>query len=199
MISKEQYDADNRKINLALEFANRKHSAVVNKDGTMGQRRKGSRLPYIIHPLEVWMILRNNNCSADVQVAGLLHDTLEDTGATPDEIEKLFGREVRELVVTESEDKSKSWKERKQHTIDSMVGASLETMQVCCADKLANCRSQAYDFRLIGDRLFERFNREATPELQSWYYHGVVKALKPLEGMKMYDELKEVVRQVYGE
>ena len=66
-------------------------------------------------------------------------------------------------------------------------------MQVCCADKLSNCKAQLYDFKQIGKALFERFNKESTPELQAWYYKGVVNALKPLEGMQMYEELKEAV------
>lgn len=199
MISKEQYKEENLKIAEAIRFATEKHASVINKDGSIGQLRKGSNLPYIVHPMEVWQILRNNNCSAIVQIAGILHDTLEDTNTTPEEIEAKFGSEVLALVSSESEDKSKTWKERKQHTIDALAKDSIETMQVCCADKLSNCKSQLYDYKQIGDALFERFNKESTPELQAWYYKGVVNALKPLEGMQMYEELKSTVKELYGE
>ncbi len=198
MISKEQYKADNELIAEAIRFATEKHSSVVNKDGTVGQLRKGSCLPYIVHPMEVWQILRNNNCSAKVQIAGLLHDTLEDTDTTPEEIKEKFGLEVLALVKSESEDKTKTWKERKQHTIDALAKDSIETMQVCCADKLSNCKAQLYDFKQIGDALFERFNKESTPELQAWYYKSIVKALSPLKGMQMYSELEETVKELYG-
>ena len=198
MISKEQYKADNELIAEAIRFATEKHSSVVNKDGTVGQLRKGSCLPYIVHPMEVWQILRNNNCSAKVQIAGLLHDTLEDTDTTPEEIKEKFGSEVLALVKSESEDKTKTWKERKQHTIDALAKDSIETMQVCCADKLSNCKAQLYDFKQIGDALFERFNKESTPELQAWYYKNIVKALTPLKGMQMYSELEETVKELYG-
>lgn len=198
MISKEQYKADNELIAEAIRFATEKHSSVVNKDGTVGQLRKGSCLPYIVHPMEVWQILRNNNCSAKVQIAGLLHDTLEDTDTTPEEIKEKFGLEVLALVKSESEDKTKTWKERKQHTIDALAKDSIETMQVCCADKLSNCKAQLYDFKQIGDALFERFNKESTPELQAWYYKSIVKALSPLTGMQMYSELEETVKELYG-
>ena len=195
----ERYAKENALISKAINFAVEKHSTVKNPDGTIGQKRKGSNLPYIIHPIEVWQILRNNDCSVEVQVAGLLHDTLEDTNATPEEIKESFGEEILSLVLTESEDKSKTWKERKQHTIDALANDSIETMQVCCADKLSNCRAQLYDYKQIGDALFDRFNKQSTPELQAWYYKSIVKALTPLKGMKMYDELCEVVKELYGE
>lgn len=188
MISIEQYENDNKRIAAAIAFATEKHASQV---------RKGSELPYIIHPMEVWTILRENNCNVNVQIAGLLHDTLEDTDTTPEEIDLKFGPAVRALVETESEDKSKTWKERKQHTIDALAEDTIETMMVCCADKLSNCRAQLYDYKQIGDKLFERFNKESTPELQGWYYRSLVEALKPLSGMKMYEELKAVVGELY--
>lgn len=194
-----RYADENALISEAINFAIKKHSSVLNPDGSIGQKRKGSNLPYIVHPIEVWQILRNNDCSVEVQVAGLLHDTLEDTDTTPQEIEELFGDRILHLVMSESEDKSKTWKERKQHTIDALVNESKATMQVCCADKLSNCRAQLYDYRQIGDALFDRFNKQSTPELQAWYYKSIVKALAPLSKMQMYKELCEVVKELYGE
>lgn len=195
---KSQYDQSNALITQAILFAMEKHGSVKNKDGTIGQKRKGSGLPYIIHPMEVWQILRNNNCSTTVQVAGLLHDTLEDTDTSPEEIKEKFGADVLALVQTESEDKTKSWKERKQATLDALEKASHETKQVCCADKLSNCLAQLYDYNQIGDALFERFNKESTPQLQGWYYKGIVKALSSLEGEKMYADLKDTVIKLYS-
>lgn len=194
-----QYNQSNALITQAILFAMEKHGSVKNKDGTIGQKRKGSGLPYIVHPMEVWQILRNNNCSTVVQIAGLLHDTLEDTDATPEEIKEKFGADVLALVQTESEDKSKSWKERKQATLDALEKASTETKQVCCADKLSNCLAQLYDYNQIGDALFERFNKQSTPELQGWYYKGIVKALASLEGMEMYSDLQKTVKNLYGD
>ena len=220
----ERYTKENALISKAINFAVEKHSSVKNPDGTIGQKRKGSNLPYIVHPIEVWQILRNNDCSVEAQVAGLLHDTLEDTKATPEEIKEAFGEEILSLVLTESEDKSKTWKERKQHTIDHLLelatrmsreqkggissdfsnensgtSKNRDILCVTCADKLSNCRAQLYDYKQIGDALFDRFNKQSTPELQAWYYKSIVKALAPLKGMKMYDELCEVVKELYGD
>ena len=115
------------KIHNAIIFASIKHQ---------NQKRKGTNLPYIVHPMEVMQILTENGCSENVIVAGILHDTLEDTDTTPQEIEKEFGKDILAIVQSESEDKSKTWKERKQHTIDCLKTDSLETKLVCCADKL---------------------------------------------------------------
>lgn len=200
MVSVEEYDKECARIDKAIDFAVKKHSAVVAKDGSMGQKRKGSNLPYIIHPLEVWMILRDNNCSVDVQIAGLLHDTIEDAGVTPNEIERVFGKRILELVEEESEDKTKTWKERKQATIDFLFAnpQDIEGLCITCADKLSNCRAQLYDYSQIGERLFDRFNKQSSAKLQGWYYRSIVEALKPLEGMRMYEELKEIVEKLYS-
>lgn len=162
----------------------------------MNQKRKGSSLPYIVHPMEVWTILRNNFCSVNVQIAGILHDTIEDAGLPPELIEKKFGKEVLALVVNETEDKTKTWKERKLHTVERLRNSPIEVKQVACADKLSNCRAQYYDFMMIGDTLWERFNRGY--EDQSWYYKNIVESLSALEGMEMYTELKSMVNKVYG-
>ena len=64
------------KIHNAIIFASIKHQ---------NQKRKGTNLPYIVHPMEVMQILTENGCSENVIVAGILHDTLEDTDTTPQE------------------------------------------------------------------------------------------------------------------
>lgn len=166
-------------IHEAIEFAAVKHRNQV---------RKGTDTPYIVHPMEVMYILAENGCDETVIAAGLLHDTVEDAGATLKEIEEKFGKEVADIVAAESEDKSKSWQERKQTTIDRLPDVSFEAQLVCCADKLANVRSMFYDYQKIGEKLWERFN--APKEKIAWYYAGTVDALSVLEDYDMYQELK---------
>ena len=96
------------KIHNAIIYAAKKHE---------GQVRKGTDTPYIVHPMEVMQILTAAGCGEDVIVAGILHDTVEDTDATLEEISALFGEKVARLVAHESEDKSKTWRERKSATI----------------------------------------------------------------------------------
>jgi len=176
-------------IHEAIIFATFKHNASKYPN------RKETNIPYITHPMEVMQILTANNCSEKVIVAGILHDTLEDTYTKSDEISEKFGQEVLEIVQSESEDKSKSWEERKQTTIDHLKTASLETKLVCCADKLANIRSMASDKITVGDQLWERFN--ATKERIQWYYVGVSSALTGLENYPMYKELNVLINEVF--
>jgi (p)ppGpp synthase/HD superfamily hydrolase len=172
-------------IHEAIVFAARKHA---------GQVRKGADTPYFSHPAEVMQILTANGCPERVIIAGILHDTLEDTAATPEEIRSLFGEDVLRIVQAESEDKSKTWKERKQAAIDRLAGDSLEARLVCCADKLSNLRSMAADLDTVGEKLWERFN---APKADiEWYYRGIAAALG-LPGYKMFEELADLLGEVF--
>lgn len=183
------------RIQEAIIFATLKHE---------GQKRKGTEIPYIVHPMEVMQILTALNCDENVIIAGILHDTLEDTDATPDEIRQLFGADVLAIVLTESEDKSKTWKERKQATIDRVKTDSAETKIVCFADKLSNVRSMARDKRAIGAELWKRFNSDK--ESIAWYYRGIADGLKNASAAcdcckfaRLYKEFTETIDFVFSD
>lgn len=159
------------------------------------QFRKGTDIPYIVHPMEVMYILSENNCSKDVIIAGILHDVLEDTVATPDEIKRLFGAHVLSLVMSETQDATKPWKERRLAALVKIQSDSLEAQQVFCADKLSNIKSIYADKLDIGDDVFKRFN--APKADVKWYYQGIVAALNKLDHYKMKEELKEFVTEVF--
>ncbi len=147
----------------AIEFATRAHRH---------QHRKGTGVPYIVHPLGVAHILIDLGCPEDLVVAGLLHDTVEDTCVTLDEIRDRFGRSVAELVRGASEpDKSDSWENRKHHTIEYLKTASENVALLACADKLDNIRSMRRDHSRMGDAIWERFKRNR--EKQCWYYRNL--------------------------
>ncbi|GHV79358.1 hypothetical protein AGMMS49944_11490 [Spirochaetia bacterium] len=174
-------------IHNAITFAAKKHD---------GQKRKGTDIPYIVHPLEVMQILTENECEKEVIIAGILHDTLEDTDTKPEEISRLFGDQILSIVEAESEDKSKSWKERKQSTIDHLAGISFESVLVCCADKLSNLRSMYVDLQDSGDKLWERFN--AGKDDIKWYYTSMVKEMSFLADYKMFVELEYLIQEVFN-
>ena len=165
-------------IQKAIIFATLKHE---------GQKRKGTDIPYIVHPMEVMQILTELQCSENVIIAGILHDTLEDTNTTPEEIEKLFGPDILAIVKTESEDKTKTWKERKVATIEYLKNADSKTKLVCFADRLSNIRSMYRDKLEVGAELWKRFN--ADKESIKWYYSSIAVALSMTGVNKRYDEL----------
>lgn len=118
----------------ALAYAARQHR---------DQRRKGNeQAPYINHLVDVTDLLWRVGGVRDITVltAGLLHDTIEDTGTTADEIEQLFGREVRDVVLEVTDDKSLPKEERKRLQVLHAADKSLRAQQVKLADKISNVR-----------------------------------------------------------
>lgn len=99
------------------------------------------------------------------------------------------------IVNCESEDKSKTWKERKQHTINCLKSDRLEVRLVCCGDKLSNIMSIEADKKKIGEKIFQRFN--APKDQLEWYYRSIAENLN-LEGYKMFDEYKAAVERVFS-
>lgn len=155
----------------AIQYAVIKHS---------GQVRKGTDIPYIVHPLEVMTLLAAMRAEKETVIAGVLHDTIEDTDATYEDISHRFGEAVANMVYGHSEDKSLSWQERKEYAIAEAASAELEMKKQILADKLSNMRAIHRDYMAIGDKLWERFN--AGSEKQSWYYGGMTDALSDLAG-----------------
>ena len=118
----------------ALVFAAERHR---------NQRRKDSeRSPYINHPLDVVEILWRMGGVRDsaTLVAAALHDTVEDTGTRPEEIEDLFGPEVRDLVLEVSDDKSLPKEERKRLQVEHAGHKSTQAKLIKLADKITNVR-----------------------------------------------------------
>ena len=173
-------------LHKAIEFAALKHR---------NQIRKGVDVPYIVHPMEVLQILAANGCSLNVQIAGVLHDTVEDTDTTIEEVEAVFGKEIAELVQSDTEDKSLSWQERKQSTIDNIKNESREAQEILCADKLSNIKGLYYDLNKDGESVWSRF--KGTPAQTEWYYRSIIKELSGFAGRPMYEELKTYVDMVF--
>ena len=124
--------ADTTKLLRAASFAARKHR---------DQRRKGNhQAPYINHPIEVATLVATIGRCDDIAVlqAALLHDTIEDTDATPEEIEREFGAEVRGLVLEMTDDMSMPSPQRKQHQVTRASGLSRNAKLIKIADKIAN-------------------------------------------------------------
>ena len=169
-IKETEYEYGNELLNKAIIFATERHA---------GQVRKGTTIPYITHPLETMTILNAMKADTYLLMAGVLHDVLEDTDTTGNEILERFGTDVMSLVAGHSEDKSKTWKERKETAIRECAEASFRMKMLIMADKTANLRSMYNDFKLVGNKLWERFN--ADKELQAWYYSNMIDSLAEMQ------------------
>lgn len=160
------------------------------------QVRKNTDIPYIAHPVAVGLMLMKAGYNDELVAAGILHDTVEDTSITLEEIQQQFGPKIAQIVEGCSEpDKSLPWKDRKEHTIDFLKTASEEIRVVVCADKLHNIRSIRKEYEQIGDNVWERFN--AGKEQQKWYYTNVVESLGHQSSFHLLTELRKEVAELF--
>ena len=176
-------------IQKAAEFAEKAHEGKV---------RKGTSVPYIVHPLETAAIVSGMTGDEEVICAALLHDVIEDAGVTYKELEKQFGARVAGLVQAESEDKTKSWQERKQTTVLHMETAPVEVKMICLGDKLSNLRSTAADLLLKGESVWEKF-REKDKRKHEWYYRSIYARLSGLEKETAYAEYGMLLQKIFGQ
>lgn len=165
-----EYGTQHMRLNDAIQFAVEKHA---------GQCRKGTCRPYIMHPLETMNILNSMRADTELLMAGVLHDVLEDTDTNRAELELRFGADVASLVDLHTEDKSRSWKERKQSAVAHAKAAPTRVKMLILADKVSNLRSIYLDYQEIGDGIWERFH--APKEKQKWYYGEMLAALSDLQ------------------
>ena len=163
------------KIEEAIIYATVMHQGKVRKLG-------GN--PYILHPLEVAQILSTLTGDQDVITAGILHDIVEDTDGTLEEIEKRFGERVAFLVSSESErddageSREASWKRRKEESLKVLKNTDDQGVRMLwLADKLSNIRSLAGGYSEYGDKLWETFH-QTDPEMQHWYYQTVAEQME---------------------
>ena len=174
-------------IKKAAAFAERMHEGKV---------RKGSDIPYITHPMEAAVIVSGMTGDPEIISAALLHDVIEDAGVTYQELEERFGKRIADLVLAESEDKSKTWKERKSATIERLKKAGRAEKMICLGDKLSNLRSTAADRLRRGDGVWAKFRVKDKKE-HEWYYRGVFEQLGELKGELAYKESVRLMKEIF--
>jgi len=178
-------------VEKAIEFATWAHK---------GQMRKGTREPYIVHPLAVGEILGSMTDDEEIICAGYLHDTIEDNKeVTKEMLEKKFTPRIAWIVDCESEDKSKTWIERKQNTVEELLTASDEVQLVALADKLANMRDIEKNYKAQGEEFWNRFNMKDKKKI-GHYYQGIADSLHDnFKEDKHYMEYCHLVAKVFGD
>ncbi|APC47017.1 phosphohydrolase [Virgibacillus halodenitrificans] len=164
-----------------------------------GQVRKNSKAAYVTHPIRVAERLEKAGFSDELVSAAYLHDVVEDTPYVIEDIEREFGPQVAQFVAAHTEDKSKSWKERKQHTINTVLHADREIKCLIIADKLDNILGLEEDMEVMGNKVWENFN--AGREDQKWYNSSIVAAmyhgLNEEETPAYFNEYEQAVKRVF--
>lgn len=183
----------------AIIFAVKAHS---------GSLRKGTDIPYIVPPMEAAAIVGTMTSDPATIAAAVLHDTVEDTDTTIEDIRCIFGERVAFLVGKESEDKQEerpagdTWKQRKQATLDHLARESDKTvLMITLGDKLSNLRAIRRDlssFKAAGcpDIFWARFNQK-DPAMHAWYYKSIGECLKPLRDTAAYAEYTELLEKTF--
>ena len=168
-----------------------------------GATRKGSRIPYLSHPIEAAAIVAEMTDDEELIAAAVLHDVIEDTDVTKEEIERCFGLRVAHYVGCETEDKRRdlppgdTWKLRKQEAIAFMRDkADTGARMLALGDKLSNLRAIERDYQNLGDRLWERFNQK-DKHMHGWLYKEAADALRELSEYSVWQEYARLVKKVF--
>lgn len=167
-----------------------------------GQNRKGTSIPYITHPVAVAGLVAQFGGDEDQQIAGLLHDVLEDGGPKyAAEIERMFGPRVLTIVegctdgIPDDTGQKPPWADRKQGYLAHLASADADVLMVSGCDKLSNARAILDDLVTIGPVVFDRFTAKKDGTL--WYYTELSKIFTYAEA-PMAKQLALTVSQIRG-
>ena len=185
---------DTELLDRAIIFAVRAHAGI---------ERRGKGFPYIVHPMEAVEIVATMTPDQELLAAAALHDTVEDTDTTVEQIRAEFGDRVAELVAAESDephesrDSVENWRARKQTAIDRLAAASRDVKIVALGDKLSNMRAIARDYAVQGDALWNLFHAKDRKD-HEWHYRGLAASLVELSDTFAYKEFEHLINQVFS-
>lgn len=143
-----------------------------------GQHRKGTDIPYIIHPFGVMTIASNATDDEDTLIACLLHDILEDVDSkiyNEADMRHDFGERVTKIVLGVTKNSElKYWQERSEAYLNHLENAaSDESVIVSTADKVQNLKSILYDYGIVGNEPWQRFSTKSAAD-QLWWYKSIL-------------------------
>ena len=168
--------------------------------------RRGKGFPYIVHPMEAVEIVATITPDQELLAAAALHDTVEDTDVTVEDIRREFGDRIADLVHAESdqidgvlfngENETETWHARKQAAIDRLRRAPHDAKIVALGDKLSNMRAIYRDYMVKGDALWSIFH-VTDKASHEWHYRGLADALSELNDTFAYQELVTLIDKVF--
>ena len=179
----------------ALAFALKAHE---------GQTRKKNDIPYILHPCEAAAIAATLTADREILSAVVLHDTVEDTAVTEDDIRRAFGERIAQLVLCETEEgfpdlpRSASWRLRKESSLEHLAStADIGVKVMWMADKLSNMRSFYQLYLREGDAMWRSFNQQSIPD-QEWYYRSIAALLSEFADTPAHREYCTLMNVIFG-
>lgn len=185
---------DTTLLDRAIVFAVKAHA---------GTERRGKGFPYIVHPMEAVEIVATITPDQELLAAAALHDTVEDTDVTIQQIRAEFGDRIASLVgaetdvVIDGKSEQDSWHDRKRAAINRLSKASRDAKIVAMGDKLSNMRAIARDYAVQGDALWSLFHA-TDPKDHEWHYRGLADALRELEDTFAFQEFESLINKVFS-
>lgn len=184
---------DTSLLDKAIIFATKAHA---------GTERRGKGFPYIVHPMEAMEIVATITPDQEMLAAAALHDTVEDTDVTFEQIKAEFGERVARLVHSESDvviegAECDTWRARKQAAIDRLAAAPHDAKIVALGDKLSNMRAIYRDYVTKGDELWKIFHAPGGKSDHEWHYRGLAASLSELSDTFAYKEFVELIDKVF--
>ena len=185
---------DTELLDRAIVFAVHAHA---------GTERRGKGFPYIVHPMEAVEIVATMTRDQELLAAAALHDTVEDTDVTVEQLRADFGERIASLVASESDEmpegvsEEDSWHDRKQAAINRLAAASHDAKIVALGDKLSNMRAIARDYKVKGDALWSIFHVKDKAS-HEWHYRGLASSLSELSDTFAYRELVRLIDEVFA-
>ena len=186
---------DTSLVDKAIIYAVKAHQGVP---------RRGRDFPYIVHPLEALTIVATMTSKPELLAASVLHDVVEDTDCTVEDIRAEFGDRVAELVDAETEkhdhsrSREESWHDRKLAALEELKQAERDVKIIALGDKLSNMRAIARDFARYGDDFWKQFHAK-DPQSHAWRFRALVDAMSELKGLEAYEEFSGLVEKVFTE
>ena len=185
---------DTELLDRAIIFAVKAHA---------GTERRGKGFPYIVHPMEAMEIVSTMTADQELLAAAALHDTVEDTDVTVEQLRSEFGDRIADLVDVESDvmdegvSEEDSWRARKEAGIRRLARAGRDAKIVALGDKLSNMRAIARDFAAQGDAFWSIFHAK-DPKQHAWRYRALADAMRELEGTAAFSEFESLIDKVFG-
>jgi len=176
-------------------------------DAHHNTERRGKGFPYIVHPMEAVEIVATITSDPELMAAAVLHDTIEDTDVTVQQIRDAFGDRVADLVHAESDqlngevftggdNEEETWHARKQAAIDRLAAAPHDAKIVALGDKLSNMRAIWRDYQTKGDALWSIFHVKDKAS-HAWHYRGLAASLSELSDTFAYQEFVRLIDEVF--
>lgn len=169
-----------------------------------GHERKGTGIPYFTHLITTLNYAMQLTQDREILAAAVLHDTVEDTQITLQDIEKEFGSRIAGFVEAETENKRtelpahETWEIRKQENIKHLQMAPYEVKIIVLSDKTANAESMVREWRKNGDAMWEKFNQKDKRK-HAWYYRSCQKAMSELNDTSVMEIYQAYLDELFGE